>query len=93
MKPLACLSRHYRIICFATLYALYLAVLFGVSEFGDADNVGHTVERVLTPLFELGLATLLCGLFIRLYRARRLAWWLIPPMLIAGMAGAVYLVT
>jgi phosphoglycerol transferase MdoB-like AlkP superfamily enzyme len=91
MKPLACLSHHYRIICFATLYALYLAVLFGVSEFGDADNVGHTVERVLTPLFELGLATLLCALFIRLYRARRLALWLIPPMLTAGVAGAVYL--
>jgi phosphoglycerol transferase MdoB-like AlkP superfamily enzyme len=92
MRPLGHLSRHYRIICFAALYACYLLVLFGISEFSDAGDVGHTAERILTPLFELGLATLLCVLFVRLYRTRGKVLWLVPPMLVAGVVGAVYLV-
>lgn len=91
MRSLAFLSRRYRIVYFAALYACYLAVLFGVSEFGDVGNVGHTAERVLTPLFGLGLAVLLCALFVRAYRRRRAVLWLIPPMLIAGAVGFVYL--
>jgi phosphoglycerol transferase MdoB-like AlkP superfamily enzyme len=85
------LSRHYRIICFAALYASYLLVLFGISEFSDLGDVGHTAERILTPLFELGLAMLLCVLFVRLHRTRGKVLWLVPPMLVAGVVGAVYL--
>lgn len=91
MRPLGYLSRHYRIVCFAALYLLYLAVLFGITEFGDAGDVGHTAERILTPVFELGLAALLCALFVRLYRVQKMVLWLIPPMLVAGVVGAVYL--
>ena len=83
-------QQYYRLLFFAGLYMLYIVVLFGITDFGDAGHIGHDVVRVLAPALELGLAAFLCAASVRAARRTGRGWWLLPAAAIAAFIAVVY---
>lgn len=92
MKLKVILARHHRLFLFSSIYAVYVSVLFLRCELSDSTNVGHNLVRMIAPLLELGLVSLMCMLCLRKARRGARFAWLALGNAIAGVAAVVYFV-
>ncbi len=63
---------------YVCLYAVYVAVLFGVADISNIASISRSLWRVLLPAFELGAIALAALWVLRRWLAsRRIGWWVL----------------